>query len=285
MTAKAALCGLDQGGGKAVIIGNPSTHKTADLLDDFAAAVDSLRGRYITAEDVGTTQGDMDRIRETTAHVGGTSPQRGGSGDPSPLTALGVVYAMEAAAAHRWGCGLASKTVLVLGAGKVGAEVIRLLVERGAVVIASDIDAGRIRAATAAGALRIVDPSIAVRTPADIFCPCALGGVITELGLGQLHFEMIVGGANNQLANIGLAPALALAGILYVPDYLANAGGIINIAQEADGYDLSRAQLAVARIGETTTMVLQRADRHGITPIAAAEQLVAERLAGAGIPG
>ena len=157
MTAKAALAGLAHGGGKAVIIGDPSVVKTPALIRDFAVAVDRLGGRYITAEDVGTTQGDMDLIQETTPFVAGTSMSRGGSGDPSPATALGVVVAMEAAAARRWGTGLEGRTVLVLGAGKVGGHVVRLLVQRRAVVIASDLDHGKVEDALRAGAVRMVD--------------------------------------------------------------------------------------------------------------------------------
>ncbi len=278
MTKKAALAGLAQGGGKAVIIGDPSLLKTPSLLGDFAAVVDSQEGRYITAEDVGTTQEDMDLIRETTPFVAGTSTSRGGSGDPSPATALGVVVAMEAAAAHRWGTGLEGKTVLVLGAGKVGGQVIRLLVQRHAVAIASDPDLKRVESASIAGAARIVDPTAAFRTPADIFCPCALGGILTEGVVPDLHFEIIVGAANNQLDNASVADALSAAGILYVPDFLANAGGIINIADEANGYDRARAFKAVGRIGETTTDVLERSETRGITPVAAAEELVAKQL-------
>ncbi len=282
MTEKAALAGLAQGGGKAVIIGDPGVVKTPSLLRDFAAMVNSLQGRYITAEDVGTTQDDMDLIQETTPFVGGTSTSRGGSGDPSPATARGVVAAMEAAAVRRWGTGLEGQTVLVLGAGKVGSEVIRLLVQRHAAVIASDISRHKAEDAARAGARRIVDPSDAPRTPADIFCPCALGGVLTQDLVPDLRFEIIVGGANNQLATPGVAETLAAAGILYVPDFLANAGGIINIAEEAGGYDRARAMRAVDRIGQTTTTVLARAEERHITPVAAAEQLVAERLEGTG---
>ena len=244
MTAKAALAGLAHGGGKAVIIGDPSVVKTPSLLRDFAAAVNRLGGRYITAEDVGTTQNDMDLIQGTTPFVAGTSTSRGGSGDPSPVTARGVVVAMEAAAARRWGTGLEGRTVLVLGAGKVGAEVIRLLVQRDAVVIASDVDPGRVEEAVRAGAARIVEPADALRRPADILCPCALGGVLTDEVVADLNVEIIVGGANNQLATSGVAETLAAADTLYVPDFLANAGGIINIAQEPDGYDRT---LCVAR--------------------------------------
>ncbi len=281
MTEKAALAGLAQGGGKAVIVGDPGVMKTQALLRDFAAAVDSLDGRYVTAEDVGTTQGDMDLIRETTPFVGGTSVSRGGSGDPSPATAHGVVVAMEAAARRRWGTGLEGRTVLVLGAGKVGGEIVRLLVDRHVHVIVSDADGERVRQARRAGAVRSVDPAAAPGVPADILCPCALGGLLTDELVPGLRTEIIVGAANNQLAHAGVADTLAAAGILYVPDFLANAGGIINIAEEARGYEPVAASKAVDRIGETTTNVLERADLRHLTPLAAAEQLVAERLNGA----
>jgi valine dehydrogenase (NAD+) len=223
----------------------------------------------------------MDLIQETTPFVAGTSTSRGGSGDPSPATALGVVVAMEAAAVHRWGTGLEGKTVLVLGAGKVGGHVIRLLVQRHALVIASDLSHDKVEDAVRAGAARIVDPLDALGTPADILCPCGLGGILTRDLVSDLNFEIIVGGANNQLATPDVADSLAAMGALYIPDFLANAGGIINIAQEANGYDQARALQAVSRIRDTTTTVLGRAEARGITPVAAAEELVAERLEGA----
>jgi glutamate dehydrogenase/leucine dehydrogenase len=281
MTEKAALAGLAQGGGKAVIIGDPTLVKTPDLLRDFAAAVNSLDGRYVTAEDVGTTQDDMDLIRETTPFVGGTATSRGGSGDPSSATALGVVVAMEAAAAHRWGDDLKGKTVCVVGAGKVGEEVIRLLVRRRAVVLAADVNHDKAEAALRTGAFRLIDPSDAPGAAADILCPCALGGLLTEKAVPDLRCAITVGAANNQLASAHVADSLANAGILYVPDFLANAGGIINIAEEAHGYDGVRAVKAVGGIRDTTALVLQRAEAQGITPLAAAEELVAKRLAGA----
>ncbi len=172
----------------------------------------------------------------------------------------------------------------MLGAGKVGGEVIRLLVQRHAAVIASDVDHERVEDAVRAGATRIVDPSDAPATPADILCPCALGGLLTQDVVADLNFEIIVGGANNQLATPGVAEALAAAGILYVPDFLANAGGIINIAEEANGYDRARAWAAVGRIRDTATTVLESAEARGITPVASAEELVAERLDGASDP-
>lgn len=281
MTAKAALAGLDLGGGKSVIIGDPGVMKSPELVDHFAAAVDSLGGRYITAEDVGTTQSDMDRIRQTTPHVGGTSVSLGGSGDPSPLTAWGVVCSMEAAAAHRWGTGLHGRTVLILGTGKVGGEIVRLLVARGAHVIASDVRAEHAGRAVRDGAVRLVEPSAALTTPADVLCPCALGGILTAGIVPALRFEMIVGAANNQLATFHVAQDLHDAGILYVPDYLASAGGIINIAEEFRGYDLARARRAVERIGATTSTVLERARARGIPPAVVAEEMVNERLADA----
>ena len=279
MTQKAALAGLAQGGGKAVIIGDPRLVKTPALLRDFAAAVNTLEGRYITAEDVGTTQDDMDLIRETTPFVGGTATSRGGSGDPSSATAFGVVVSMEAAAARLWSDGLKGRTVCVLGAGKVGGEIIRLLVERQAVVIASDVDHAKAERALRSGAAHLVDPTDALKVTADILCPCALGGLLTEAVVPQLPFSIIVGAANNQLSRAQVAGSLAAAGILYVPDFLANAGGIINIAEESHGYDPGRAMQAVGQIRATTTAVLDRAESCGLTPLAAAEDLVAERLA------
>jgi len=279
MTQKAALAGLAHGGGKAVIIGDPLRMKTPALLRDFSDVVNTLEGRYITAEDVGTTQDDMDLIRETTPFVGGTAISRGGSGDPSAATALGVVVAMEAAAARRWGEGLGGRRVCVLGAGKVGGEIIRLLVERNVVVIASDVDHAKALRALGIGAARIVDPTDALSTAADILCPCALGGLLTDEVVSELRFEIIVGAANNQLGRTEVAGLLEKADILYIPDFLANAGGIINIAEESRGYDAERAVAAVGQIRATTTAVLERAELGGITPQAAAEELVAERLA------
>jgi len=279
MTKKAALAGLSHGGGKTVIIGDPSLVKTPALLRDFATAVNSLEGRYITAEDVGTTLDDMDLIRETTPYVGGTSMSRGGSGDPSSATALGVVVAMDAASAHRWGDDLEGKTVCVVGAGKVGEEVIRLLVQRRAVVLACDVDHDRAEGALGTGAARIIDPLHACGIKADVLCPCALGGLLTEDVVPDLRVDIIVGAANNQLASAQVADSLAAAGILYVPDFLANAGGIINIAEEANGYDRARALKAVSQIHDTTLTVLERAEAQGVTPEAAAEELVARRLA------
>jgi glutamate dehydrogenase/leucine dehydrogenase len=223
----------------------------------------------------------MDLIRETTPFVTGTDRSLGGSGDPSSATAYGVVVSIEAAAAHLWGDDLEGRTVCVLGAGKVGGEIIRLLVQRQAVVIASDVDRTKAEDALRAGAIRLVDPADALTAPADILCPCALGGLLNEEVVPRLRCGLIVGAANNQLASAHVADSLARTGILYVPDFLANAGGIINIAEESHGYDEGRALDAVGQIRATTTAVLERAASCGVTPLAAAEALVAKRLAGA----
>jgi valine dehydrogenase (NAD+) len=169
--------------------------------------------------------------------------------------------------------------VCVLGAGKVGGEVIRLLVERQAVVIASDVDHSKAARALSLGAARLVDPDDAPKVVADILCPCALGGLLSDKVVPELSVALIVGAANNQLAHPQVAESLAAAGILYVPDFLANAGGIINIAEESHGYDQARAALAVGRIRITTNTVLERATSCSITPLAAAEELVTSRLA------
>jgi glutamate dehydrogenase/leucine dehydrogenase len=223
----------------------------------------------------------MDLIRETTPFVAGTATSRGGSGDPSFATAFGVVVAMEAAAARLWGDGLKGRTVCVLGTGKVGGEVIRLLVQRQVVVIASDVDRTKAERALRLGAARLVEPSHALNVTADILCPCALGGLLTDEVVPDLSFRIIVGAANNQLAQAEVADSLSAAGILYVPDFLANAGGIINIAEESHGYDQARAVEAVGEIRGTTIAVLTRAELCGITPLAAAEELVDKRLASA----
>jgi glutamate dehydrogenase/leucine dehydrogenase len=188
---------------------------------------------------------------------------------------------MEIAAGRVWGDGLQGRTVCVLGAGKVGGEVVRLLVQRQAVVIASDVDQAKAEDAVHAGATRLVDPTDALKVNADILCPCALGGLLTLEVVPELPFAVIVGAANNQLADAPVADALAAAGILYVPDFLANAGGIINIAEEARGYDHDRAVQAVGQIRATTATVLESAASCGITPLAAAEEMVAKRLTSA----
>ena len=254
-------------------------------MRDFAATVDRLEGRYITAEDVGTTQDDMDLIHETTPFVAGTSTSRGGSGDPSPATALGVVVAMEAAAARRWGTGLEGKTVLVLGAGKVGGEIIRLLVQRHAVVIASDLDHDKVEKAVRAGAARIVDPSDAAATPADILCPCALGGLLTHDVVADLEASRsswagrTINWPRPEWPRCWRRRAFCTSPTSWPTPVASSTSPRKRTATTGRA-----AWEAVDRIRDTTTTVLERAEARGITPVAAAEELVAERLDGASDP-
>ena len=282
MTYKAAAAGLPLGGGKAVIIGNPATDRTEAMLRVYGRFLESLGGRYLTAEDVGTTTADMDLLRQETRYVTGTST---GSGDPSPATAVGVMHAMRAAVAHRWGEGsLAGRRVLVSGVGKVGSALVGHLVENGATVTVADVRPEAVTAMVEAHGVQSVDAERAHTFPCDIFSPCALGGILRPATIAELACAAVVGAANNQLADEGCAELLAAAGVLWAPDYVVNAGGIINIAEElgAEGYDRDRAHARLAQIGETLSLVLRTAEAEGITTAAAADRLAEARLAAAG---
>ena len=279
MTFKNAAAGLDLGGGKAVILGDPATLRSEALIRAYGRFVHGLAGRYLTAEDVGTTQADMDLIRSETPYVTGTSTSLGGSGDPSPLTALGVQHAMHAAAAHRWGdASLAGRHVVVSGVGKVGSALVALLHEEGARLTIADIDDRRVDALSTAFDAAVVPPQKAHAVECDVFAPCAYGAVLSARTIPELRCAAVVGAANNQLAEDADADRLAAAGVLYVPDFVANAGGVINIAEELHGYDAERARQAVARIRETTATVLATADAEHIGTEEAAERLAERRI-------
>ena len=279
MTAKAALAGLDFGGGKAVIIGDPRRDRSDALLRSFGRFVDSLHGRYVTAEDVGTTAADMDCIATQTRHVSGRSPEAGGSGDPSGATALGVFVAMQAAARHRWADGsLTGRRVAIAGVGKVGSHLAGRLAEVGATLIVADPDPrATARVARATGAA-VVAPEDIHRARCDIFSPCALGGALNSRSVTQLRGSIVVGAANNQLADDSAADALAAAGILYVPDFVANAGGLIHVAAEYTRSPRSVVKPRIHGIASTVTTVLELADRYGESTNAAAKRLVDARL-------
>jgi valine dehydrogenase (NAD+) len=286
MTYKAAVAGLYLGGGKAVILGDPARTKTEPLLRAYARYIERLGGTYLTAEDVGTTQADMDLMRQETSYVTGTSRSLGGSGDPSAATALGLLQAMRALAAHLWGCpDLRGRRVVVSGVGKVGFALARHLLEEGVVVVASDVDeAAAERVRTTLG-VRTVPPEHAHAVDCDILSPCALGGVITVDRIGELRCEAVVGAANNQLAEPRCAPLLVDAGITYVPDYVANAGGIINISQELVGYRREVAHAKMRTIFDTTMTVLDRARSEHVSPTVVAADMAERRLKGYGQPG
>lgn len=279
MTYKAAAAGLDLGGGKAVIIGDPATDKSEALLQAYGRYVDRLAGRFITAEDVGTSQADMDVLRRETPYVTGASRGLGGCGDPSPMTARGVLRAMQAAARWLWGePSLAGRVVVVAGVGKVGRSLARMLVDEGAAVQVADVDPAAVARATRELGVEAVAPEAAHQVSCDVFAPCALGGVLDEATVPALGCRAVVGSANNQLADPSLAKALDDAGVLYVPDYIANAGGLITVAGELRGEPPERVAAAVERIHDTTLAVLSAARDQHTSTLAAADHLAERRL-------
>ena len=281
MTYKAAAAGLDLGGGKAVILGDPAVDRTEALIRAYGRFVDSLGGRYVTAEDVGTTQADMDLIRRETTSVTGVSVELGGSGDPSAATAHGVLWGMKAVAARLWdSSSLEGRTVVVSGVGKVGSVLVALLTQEQARVTVADVVPAAVERVVSAYGVSVAPAATAHAVPCDIFSPCALGGAVDAVRIPELRCAAVVGSANNQLADPACDKLLADAGIVYAPDYIVNAGGIINIAEELSprGYDAARADASVRRIFETTGSVLATAEAEGITTVEAADRLAERRM-------
>jgi leucine dehydrogenase len=284
MTYKHAACGNDQGGGKAVLIGDPRAVRTEELVRAYGRFVDQLGGIYLTAEDVGTTQADMDLLKSVTPYVTGTSEALGGSGDPSPATAIGVRAALAAVAERVWGStDLAGRHVVVLGTGKVGAALARRLHADGARLTLADVRADVVDPLAAELGAAVVSPDEAVALECDVLSPCALGAVLSEASIPTLRCAAVCGAANNQLATDADGDRLADAGILYAPDYVVNAGGVINIADETapGGYDRARATARVEGIEDTLRRVFAIADADGLTPAAAADRLAETRIAAA----
>jgi len=285
MAYKNALAGLDLGGGKAVIIGDPAQMKNEALLRAYGRFVASLGGRYITACDVGTRSEDMDVIARECRYVTGRTTAHGGAGDSSVLTALGVMHGMRAAAGHVWGNpGLRGRTVGVEGVGKVGHRLVEHLIEAEADVIICDVNA----AATQAVRARHPEVRVAADIGAllagdlDILAPCALGGTLTEQAAGALTARIVCGGANNQLAHHGVEKLLADRGVVYAPDYVVNAGGVIQVADELAGFNFERARAATEQIFATTAKVLSIADSDGVPPSVAADRLAERRMSDVG---
>jgi leucine dehydrogenase len=277
MSYKAAISGLDQGGGKTVVIGRPGEGGEARFRA-LGRFIDTLGGRYIAAEDVGTSPREMDWVSRETPWVTGVDTAVGGSGDPSPFTAVGVFEGMRAAAAHLWGSpDLAGRTVVVQGVGKVGTSLCRLVLAAGAQVEAADLDPARPQALMEEG-VRPVPLEGVLERPCDILAPCALGAAIGAGTIPSLHCAIVCGAANNQLEDAAAGDALREAGILYAPDYVVNAGGIINIAEEFIGYSRERAMTATASIFDTVLRVFEAADARGVTPGRAAVLLARERI-------
>ena len=283
MTLKAAAAGLHQGGGKAVVLWDgPGDQRDEAFLRVLGQAVDELGGRYIAAEDVGATPADMNGIARETRWVTGVEGP-GGSGDPSPFTAIGVICAMRAALrALGDEPTLEGQRVVVQGAGHVGAHLTRLLVDAGAAATVADVRSDRVAALQRAHGVNATAVDAALEAECDILAPCALGAVLTEELVPRLRCRAIVGAANNQLAGPEVDAALAARGILYAPDFVANAGGIINLAEEFVGYDAKRALAQTERIEHTMTDVFALARELGVPPGRAAETMAERRIADEG---
>ncbi len=284
MSYKAACAGLDLGGGKAVIIGDPATDKTEALLRAYGRVVASLGGRYITACDVGTFPRDMEIVGRETRWATGGDREHGGSGDSGILTAYGVYLGMKATAQHVWGTpDLSGKHVAVQGLGKVGRRVVEHLLAEGAKVTATDIDADAVDRVADLGA-DTVAPDAIIEVDADILSPNAMGAVLHEGSIPRLNVRAVCGGANNQLATVADCARLQERGILYAPDYVVNAGGVINVSDELNpgGYDEDRARHKAQRIGDTLTEIFAEADASGATTEIAAERVAERRMASVG---
>jgi leucine dehydrogenase len=282
MTYKAAVADLPLGGGKGVIMLHPGEHMSSrqrrNALLDFADTVESLDGRYITAEDVGTGSRDMHVIAERTRHVAGLSRQFGGSGDPSPFTALGVESAIRACCERVFGSSsLRGRTIAVIGLGHVGSRVAKRCARAGAQLVLSDIDQGKRRLAEELGA-GWTTPAQALEADVEVLAPCALGGILDDVSVPRLRCRIVAGAANNQLAGEKVADLLAARQILWAPDFVVNAGGLINIAEEQHIYDATEARRRVRHIGEIVLHIFEQADATGTTPLTAAMDAARRRL-------
>jgi valine dehydrogenase (NAD+) len=285
MAYKNAMAGLDLGGGKAVIWGDPGTDKSEALLRAYGRFVQSLNGRYFTACDVGTYPADMDIVARECQFVTGRSVEFGGAGDSSVLTALGVFQGMRAAAEQRWGTpSLSGRRVGIAGVGKVGRHLADHLIADGAQVVVTDVNPEAVRA------LRTKHPQIdeapdtvaLITSEIDVYAPCALGGALSDETVPVLRATIVAGGANNQLAHPGIEKTLVDRGILYAPDYVVNAGGVIQVADEIGGFRMERARARAEKIFDTTRQILRLAGDEGVPPSVAADRLAERRMADVG---
>ncbi len=280
MTYKAAITGLELGGGKAVIIGDARREKTDALLRRFGQFVESLGGKYITAEDVGMSTKDMEYIKMETNHVTGTAEELGGSGDPSPVTAYGVYMGMKAAAMYRWGSNsLEGKTILVQGIGHVGEYLVKHLTEEKANVLINDINMERLQEISEKYGAKIVSRDGIYDLEMDIYAPCALGATLNSDTIERLKCEIVSGAANNQLEDEKIhANQLLEKGIIYAPDFLINAGGLINVYSEIKGFSREQSLEKTKNIYNTTLEILNKAEQDGITTNEAAISIAEQRL-------
>ena len=279
MTYKAAAAGLDLGGGKAVIIGDSRRIKTEELLRAYGRFVETLGGRYITAEDVGTSLEDMDTIRRESRWVTGCSYTYGGSGDPSPVTAYGVLQGIKACALEVFGdADLKGRTVALQGVGKVGHALCGYLVEEGADVRIADIDVDNMARAVNDYGVATTPLDTVHKEEVDIFAPCALGGIINDDTVSELRCKIVAGAANNQLATQEHGDKLRDLGILYAPDFVINAGGIINVEDELRGYERERAMKRVEGIYKQMQLIFAMARERNLSTAQAAMDFAEDRI-------
>ena len=276
MTYKAAIAGLNLGGGKSVIVGDPKTNQREGIFRAHGRHVETLKGRYITAEDVNTTPGDMEWIHKETEHVVGLQDR---SGNPSPVTAYGVYRGMKACSKFHWGSDdLSGKTVTLQGCGSVGYFLAELLTQEGATLIVTDIDGEKVRKIVKDLGATAVKPDEIYRQQADIFAPCALGAIIDDATVPQLKVQVVAGGANNQLAEARHGDMLAERGIVYAPDYAINGGGLINVNAELEGWSRERAREKAGHIYDTILEVLELAQKKKISSNVAADEVALTRI-------
>jgi leucine dehydrogenase len=279
MTYKNAAAGLNLGGGKTVIIGDPRKDKNEEMFRAFGRFIQGLNGRYITAEDVGTTVADMDLIHEETDYVTGISPAFGSSGNPSPVTAYGVYRGMKAAAKEAFGTdSLEGRTIAVQGVGNVAFTLCRHLHEEGANLIVTDINKEAVQRAVDEFGAKAVDINEIYSVDCDIYAPCALGAVINDETIPQIKAKVIAGAANNQLKDTAHGDTIHEMGIVYAPDYVINAGGVINVADELYGYNRDRAMKKVEQIYNNVERVIEIAKRDNIPTYLAADRMAEERI-------
>ncbi len=281
MTYKASAAGLNLGGGKAVIIGDPNTQKSEGMFRAFGQFVNSLNGKYITAEDVGTGVSDMECVFMETPWVTGIPKDFGGSGDPSPYTAHGVLMGIKAAASEKLGTdSLRGMKVAVQGLGNVGSNLVQYLVGDGAFVFIADLDQKKVKAMEEKhpSQVKAMNPDEIIFADCDILAPCAMGAVINDQSIQKLKCKVVAGGANNQLAEPKHGDQLRERGILYAPDYVVNAGGLMNVFVELEGYSSERAFEKTRKVYENVTKVFEIAKRDNISTHLAADRLAEERI-------
>ena len=280
MTYKAAASGLNLGGGKTVIIGDPHKDKSEALFRSLGRYIETLGGRYIVAEDVGISTGDMNHVQVETSHVVGVDVTYGGSGDPSPFTALGVLQGIRTCVEEVFGTNsLNGRVVAVQGLGHLGYHLCRLLHDEGARLMVTDLEADAVERVVREFGAKPVEPDEILYMPCDVLAPCALGAVVNDDTLPGFRCSIIAGSANNVLAESHHGEALAERGILYAPDYVINAGGLINVADELEGYNERRATKRVMRIQNSVRKIIAISKRDGVPTNVAADTLALERIA------